>query len=203
MSYKTQRSLSLAVLLLTFALTFLPEFVLVERKYAIFQGGYGAPETLQSMVDILIFLVVVLACHIGLIVMLYWIAFRLSRRKADYILFNYNFIFFTVAIVITALAVKFKVLDYFSDAISFQLIKKTWWRQLDRCLSVRVGRGKPYLRHRSGSRGLLLCGIAPAATSEEGDVTAVDIGAVAADDQRMCRVDRRRDRNRGIPLFEY
>lgn len=124
MSYKTQRSFSLAVLLLTFALTFLPEFVLVERKYALFQGGYGAPDPLESIADISLFFVMVLACHIGLILMLYWLSSRLNPRKNDCILFNYNFVFFTAAALITLLTLKFKVLSYFSDAISFQLVKK-------------------------------------------------------------------------------
>lgn len=124
MSYKTQRSFSLAVLLLTFALTFLPEFALVERKYALFQGGYGAPYPLDSVADISLFFAMALACHIGLILMLYWLASRLNPKKGDCILFNYNFVFFTVAALVTALTIKFKVLSYFSDAISFRLIKK-------------------------------------------------------------------------------
>ena len=108
---------------LVFALTLLVELVLVERKYGLFGGGFGASHVVDAPVEIgLVFGGIALA-HALLVAALYLLIRRLHGARRDTPLFLLNYIFFTLAIGAALLALKYEVLSYFSDAIGFQLIR--------------------------------------------------------------------------------
>lgn len=108
------------VLVLTFSL----ELALVERKYNLLFGGYGQSHQLQSIAELAIFFVVIIICQIVALYLLYLVIIKLHYKTENRRLSHYNFVFFTVTLVGVSLAVKYQVLNYFSDAISFQLIKR-------------------------------------------------------------------------------
>ena len=118
-----ERRLGAFSFFVAFVFTFIAELALVERKYSIFGGGFGQSLTLNSIGDLAVFFGVVVLCHVLMLSLFYWTIIRLHPKNRSDRFVHYNFVFFTVALVGVALAVKYKVLSYFSDAISFQLIK--------------------------------------------------------------------------------
>ena len=118
-----QRRIGAFSLFLAFVLTFSPELVLVERKYSIFRGGFGQPLPLNSATELAIFFGVVTICHLLVLSLFYLLVLRLHPKDKGIGFTHYNFVFFSVTLAGILLAIKFKVLSYFSDAISFQLIR--------------------------------------------------------------------------------
>lgn len=114
----------LALLAAVTIVTLAAELALVERKYAIFGGGFGQSQALTGPGPIAAFLIVLLACH-ALVVALAFLAVRALHRwlKRPH-LFSINFLVLAPGFAVAALIAKFEVLSYFSDAISFQLIRK-------------------------------------------------------------------------------
>lgn len=104
-------------------ITLVPELALVERKYAIFGGGFGQSRTLDAPVEIAAFAIGLLASHL----LLFHLLFRLLRRvhgaKGSDPIFYFNFLFLMPSAALVALVAKFQVLSYFSDAMSFQIIR--------------------------------------------------------------------------------
>ncbi|MDB5699634.1 MAG: putative sulfatase, partial [Alphaproteobacteria bacterium] len=114
-----ERSALALVIVITLAL----ELVLVERKYAIIGGGFGQSQPLSGGASLLLFALALLACH-GMMIILIFLAVRgLHRRLGAVALFPLNFIVLVTGAMLAALAAKYEVLSYFSDAISFQLIR--------------------------------------------------------------------------------
>lgn len=108
-----------AVMFVTLAV----ELALVERKYAIIGGGFGQSQPLSGASSLLLFALALIACH-GLVVTAIFLAVRvLNRRFGAIALFPVNFAVLVPGLMIAALAAKYEVLSYFSDAISFQLIR--------------------------------------------------------------------------------
>ena len=108
---------------LVFALTLLLELALVERKYGVFGGGFGASHVVDAPTEwALVFGGVALAQAL-LVAALYLLIRKLHGRRGDTPLFLLNYLFFTLAIGVALLAVKYEVLSYFSDAIGFELIR--------------------------------------------------------------------------------
>lgn len=103
--------------------TLLVETVLVDRKYAIFSGGFGMSQQLDRPGEIAAFLAGLLACHLLFLYGLFALIWALHGRKRKTPLFLFNFLFFVPALLLTVLVAKFEVLSYFSDAISFQVIR--------------------------------------------------------------------------------
>lgn len=106
-----------------FALTLVLELALVERKYAVFGGGFGASQVIDRPGEAALFLVALLLVQALLIAGLFLLIRALHGRKAERRLFLLNFLFFTLAIGAALLTVKYQVLSYFSDAIGFKLIR--------------------------------------------------------------------------------
>ena len=113
-----------ALLAAVMVVTLAVELLLAERKYAMIGGGFGVSQALSGPVSILIFVVIVSACH-GYVVTLLFLAMRWVHRGlgAPPALFRINFALLVPAAAFGALALKYEVLSYFSDAISFQLIR--------------------------------------------------------------------------------
>jgi hypothetical protein len=103
--------------------TALFELALAERKYALFGGGFGQSQTLDGPIEILAFLAALLACQSLLFYGLYRLVRRLHGRRADGPLFHLNFLLAAAAIGIGAAIAKYQALSYFSDAMSFQIVR--------------------------------------------------------------------------------
>jgi hypothetical protein len=103
--------------------TLLAELALAERKYGLFGGGFGQSQALDAPLEILAFAAAVVACQS----LLLWLAYRLIRRlhgkKGDSPLFHFNFAFFGGGGAIAILVAKYQALAFFSDAMSFQIIR--------------------------------------------------------------------------------
>ncbi len=99
------------------------EFLLAERKYAIFGGGFGQSQVLDAPLEIAAFAAGVLLCQSLIFYLLYRLVRRLHRRKADTPLFHFNFAFFAGGGAIALLVAKYQALAFFSDAMSFQIVR--------------------------------------------------------------------------------
>jgi len=103
--------------------TLLAELALAERKYGLFGGGFGQSQALDSPLEIAAFAAAILACQ----ALLLWLAYRLIRRlhgsKGDSPLFHFNFAFFAGGGAIAIVLAKYQALAFFSDAMSFQIIR--------------------------------------------------------------------------------
>ncbi len=107
----------------TILATLLFELALAERKYALFGGGFGQSQALDRPVEILAFLVALLACQTWLFWLLYRLVRRLHGRHRTSPLFPLNFAFLVGGGAIGATIAKYQALAYFSDAMSFQIVR--------------------------------------------------------------------------------
>ena len=107
------------VVFLTLAL----ELALAERKFAVFLGGFGQPRAVDTAGETVAFFVGLLACHTLFVYLLYRLVRRLHGRKADTPLFHFNFFYFATFAAAAVLIAKYQALSYFSDALSFQIVR--------------------------------------------------------------------------------
>jgi hypothetical protein len=108
---------------LAFAATLAVELALVERKYGVFGGGYGASHVVDRPLEAALFLPGLLLPHALLIGLFFLAVGALHGRRRDRPIFLFNFLFFTVGALTALLAAKYEVLTYFSDAVGFRLIR--------------------------------------------------------------------------------
>ena len=111
------------VLPATILLTLVAELLLAERKYAIFGGGFGASRTLDAPLEIAAFAGAVLLCQSLIFYLLYRLVRRLHRKRRDSPLMAFNFAVFAGGGGLAALIAKYEALSYFSDAMSFQIVR--------------------------------------------------------------------------------
>jgi hypothetical protein len=111
------------VLPATILVTLLVELALAERKYAIFGGGFGQSQALDTPFEIGAFLLGLLGCQTLVLTLLYRLVRRLHGRRAASPLFHLNFVVFVGGGVLGATIAKFQALAYFSDAMSFQIVR--------------------------------------------------------------------------------
>jgi hypothetical protein len=104
-------------------LSLLFELLLAERKYALFGGGFGQSRTLDTLLEIATFLTVLIFCQAVLFYLIYRLLHWLHRGRADTPQFYFNFTFFLLLGWIGVLIGKYQALSYFSDAMSFQIIR--------------------------------------------------------------------------------
>ena len=112
-----------AALPATILLTLMFELALAERKYALFGGGFGQSQTLDTPLEVAAFLVPLLACQSLLFYGLYRLIRRLHGRQASSPLFPFNFACFAGLGAIGAITAKYQALSYFSDAMSFGIVR--------------------------------------------------------------------------------
>jgi hypothetical protein len=103
--------------------TLIAELLLAERKYAIFGGGFGQSRTLDTPLETGAFLIGLLLCQIVLFLLLYRLMRRLHRKRPDGPLFHFNFAFFVGGGALALLIGKYQALAFFSDAMSFQIVR--------------------------------------------------------------------------------
>ena len=104
-------------------LTLLLELALAERKFAIFGGGFGQSRNVDGIAEIAALIGALLACHFLIFYGLYRLIRRLHGRRRDSLLFHFNFFFLATAAGWGLLLAKYQALAYFSDALSFQVVR--------------------------------------------------------------------------------
>lgn len=104
-------------------LTLLLELTLAERKFAVFRGGFGQSRAADTPFEIGALLVALLACQTLLFYGLYRLVRRLHGRRADTPLFHFNFLCLATFGASALLLAKYRALSYFSDALSFELVR--------------------------------------------------------------------------------
>jgi phosphoglycerol transferase MdoB-like AlkP superfamily enzyme len=110
-------------LALAFVVTLALELALVERKYGVFAGGFGASHVVDRPAELGLFLLALLPAHALLIGLLYLLIRTLHRKRRESPVFLLNFLFFAVGGFVAVLIAKFEALAYFSDALGFELIR--------------------------------------------------------------------------------
>jgi hypothetical protein len=103
--------------------TLLAELALAERQIPLFGRDFRRFHTLDTPIEILAFLSALLAAQLFLALLLFWIMRRLHGRKGRAPLFYFNYLFLVVTAAAAVLAAKFRILSYFSEAISIQVIR--------------------------------------------------------------------------------
>jgi hypothetical protein len=101
----------------------LPELALADRKYGLFSGGFGQSQAVDTPFELAAFAAALLGCQ----AFLFWLAYRLvrglHRRRADTWLFHFNYFFFVGGGAIVVMIAKYQALAFFSDAMSFQIVR--------------------------------------------------------------------------------
>lgn len=112
-----------AAILFAVVVSLLFELVLAERKYGLFGGGFGQSHALANGGEIALFLVTTLAAQTLLIALSYrligWLMYRRARRAVRLA----AFLFITIGTLAGVVIAKFQVLSYFSDSVSFGLLR--------------------------------------------------------------------------------
>src|SRR3712207_1388738 len=106
-----------------FVVTLAFEAALVERKHAIFGGGFGQSKLIDEAGEWLLFVPALLVAQAAQILASFLVLRALHGRRSGQALFVLNFLFVTVGIVCALLVAKFQALAYFSDALGFDLIR--------------------------------------------------------------------------------
>ena len=108
---------------MAFAFTLALELALVERKSAIFGGGFGQSKLIDQAGEWLLFAPALLVTHGALILACFLLLRALHRSRPAGAVFVLNFLFVTVGIFSALLIAKFQALAYFSDAMGFELVR--------------------------------------------------------------------------------
>jgi len=107
----------------TIFVTLLVELALAERKYALFGGGFGQSRALDAPLEAAAFAAGILLCQTVLFLSLYRLVRRLHRSNGDSPYFLFNFAFFVGGGAVALLVAKYQALAFFSDAMSFQIVR--------------------------------------------------------------------------------
>jgi hypothetical protein len=110
-------------LALAFLVTLGFELALVERKHAIFGGGFGQSKLIDEAGEWLLFVPALLVAQASQVLGAFLLLRTLHGRRAGEAVFLLNFLFLTVGIGCALLVAKFEALAYFSDAMGFELIR--------------------------------------------------------------------------------
>jgi phosphoglycerol transferase MdoB-like AlkP superfamily enzyme len=101
----------------------LVELALVERKFAVFGGGFGVSQQVDRVGELTLFIAGLLLAQAILIAFLYLLIRGLHGRAPPPRLFLFNFLFFTLAGGCALLAAKYQLLSYFSDAFGLSMMR--------------------------------------------------------------------------------
>ena len=108
---------------LVLLLALLPELALADRKYGLFSGGFGQSQAVDSPIELAALSIALLGCQAFVFWLLYRLVRALHRRKADTWLFHFNYVFFVGGGAIAIMVAKYQALAFFSDAMSFQIVR--------------------------------------------------------------------------------
>lgn len=110
-------------LALAFLVTLAFEAALVERKSAIFGGGFGQSKVVDQAGEWLVFVPALIVAQAAQVLAAFLVLRALHGRRTGEAVFVLNFLFLTVGIGCALLVAKFEALAYFSDAMGFELIR--------------------------------------------------------------------------------
>jgi hypothetical protein len=108
---------------LVLLLTLIPELALADRKYGLFSGGFGQSQAVDTPFELAAFAAALLGCQAFLFWLLYRLVRALHRRRADTWLFHFNYVFFVGGGAVAIMIAKYQALAFFSDAMSFQIVR--------------------------------------------------------------------------------
>lgn len=111
--------LAAGALLLVFCLV---ELLLIDRKYGIFTGGFGQSQALVSVLERLLFAAGYLTAMLLFATIIWWLVHKLTRYHGSW---PPVFLFATLGggLFCVAVFLQYQLHSYFSDAVSFGLLK--------------------------------------------------------------------------------
>ena len=99
------------------------ELLVADRKYGVFSGGFGQSQAVDSSGEILVFALGYVLSQLAA-ALLAWIIARWIARKSDGRLAVVQFAVVYGGLNLLALTVQYQLHSYFSDAVSFALLKQ-------------------------------------------------------------------------------
>ena len=101
----------------------LVELFVANRKYGIFTGGFGQPSAVDTPAELAVFLVGFILAHVAVALVAWKISSRLARPSgAQSAVLHFAFLYGGVSILV--LSLRYQLHSYFSDAVSFALLKQ-------------------------------------------------------------------------------
>src|ERR1700709_1007003 len=128
---------------LVLLLTLRPELALADRKYGLFSGGFGQSQAGDTPFELAVFAAALLGCQAFLFWLFYRLVRALHRRRADTWLFHFNYFFFVGGGAIAIMVAKYQALAFFSDAMSFQIMRNLGGGSLGDALLYSLSESRP------------------------------------------------------------
>ena len=99
------------------------ELAIADRKYGVFTGGFGTSSVVDRPGEIALFVAGYAASQTLAALLAWWICARLTRGRPGWQA-GLSFIFLYGGLGLLALAAQYQLHSYFSDAVSFALLKQ-------------------------------------------------------------------------------
>lgn len=116
-------SLGAALLIAVAAATLAAELLLVDRRLALFGRDFRQFHAIDRPLEVAAFFAALVSAQLLLFLASFWGLRLIHRGRGRDPIFYFNFIFLAGGVALAVLAAKFRILSYFSDAISFQVIR--------------------------------------------------------------------------------
>ena len=116
-------SLGAALLIAVAGVTLAAELLLVDRRLALFGRDFRQFHAIDRPLEAVSFFAALVSAHLLLFLLAFWTLRLLHRRRGRDPIFYFNFVFLVGGLAVAALAAKFRILSYFSDAIGLQVIR--------------------------------------------------------------------------------
>lgn len=113
---------SIAVPAVTLAVS-AAELAIADRKYGTFTGGFGQANAVDTLCELLLFVVGYAAAQTAVALLVYAVCAWLNRRMPAWAA-SFHFIFLFGGVNLGALIATYQLHSYFSDAVDFALLKQ-------------------------------------------------------------------------------
>ncbi|HEX7857230.1 MAG TPA: sulfatase-like hydrolase/transferase [Sphingobium sp.] len=110
-------------ILFAIAASLLFELGMAERKYGLFGGGFGQSHALAGGSEIALFLLTVLTAQTLIVGLAYRLIGGLMKNRVRRLVRLFAFLFLTIGLLCGVVIGKFQLLSYFSDTVSFGLLR--------------------------------------------------------------------------------
>lgn len=150
------RALERRTLAAAFALTWPVEIALAERKYGMLGGGFGQSRALDGAGQVVGYLLVTALAQLVALSALYLLIRAVARDPARREERLFAFLFVAVGLSWLVLAAKLELLSYFSDAVSFQLLRNLGGGSLLDAALFGLSEGALYLAAVAGAAAAFL-----------------------------------------------
>ncbi|MEH6722806.1 MAG: hypothetical protein V7686_04700, partial [Qipengyuania sp.] len=99
------------------------ELAVANRKYGVFTGGFGQSSAVDTGGELAIFAIGFALAHIAVALLAWKLAARLARASgAQSAVLHFAFLYGGISLL--ALSLRYQLHSYFSDAVSFALLKQ-------------------------------------------------------------------------------